>query len=178
MQKKDKGKHPGGAPTKYEDRFADMAYVACKEGGFTDAKLAKLFGVCRATISNWKVEHPEFLDTVKRGKDFFDCDVVEAALLKISKGFKYKEITQEPTIEKVDGERVITDPTLRTTKIVKKTVVPDTRAIQFFLCNRNPDRWKMKNHTELTGPGGGAITVYTNIPEPKPLPPEEDIPQG
>ncbi len=58
-----KSENTVGRPTDYEERFCQMAYVACSEGGFTDKKLAKLFGVCESTINTWKREYPEFRDT-------------------------------------------------------------------------------------------------------------------
>ena len=88
MKKKTK-KHPGGAPTKYREEYARMAYVACSTGGFTDKKLADLFGVSRRTIDYWKHKHLEFLRSIKKAKLEFDSSVVEKAFLKRCTGFRY-----------------------------------------------------------------------------------------
>ena len=122
-----------GQPTLYMEKYNHIAEVACREGGFTDAKLAKLFDVTKMTITNWKREHPEFFSSIKRGKDDYDSLNVENDLLKRARGFTYKEVTQEPGV--VDGG-------LRTTKVVKKLVIPDTTAQIFWLKNRNPARWR------------------------------------
>ena len=121
-----------GAKTKYHKSYARQAEVACAEGGFTDVKLAKLFGVSKSTINKWKHDHPEFSDSVKAGKEKYDTENVEDALLKRALGYKYNEITKEvdPLSKKVS-----------TSKIVRKEVAGDVKAQTFWLRNRNRDRW-------------------------------------
>jgi len=136
-----------GPKPKYQDDFARQAYVACKEGGFTDVKLAALFNVSKSLINNWKKDHPKFYDALKRGKDEYDCEKIEAALNKRAVGFRYTETTRE-----LDGNSVMV-----ITKKVSKFVAPDTKAAEFWLCNRNPDRWRKLKHVELAGPGGSNL---------------------
>ncbi len=136
--------------SKYKKEYAHMAYVACSEGGFTDVKLGKLFRKCKATINNWKKDYPEFLDSIKKGKDEFDCEKVEKSLLKRALGYRYTETTKENSIKSDD---------LIVTKKVRKEVSPDSKAAMDWLCNRNPGRWKKIKHVEVTGPGGGPVGV-------------------
>ena len=163
-------------PTDYDEKFDAMAYVACAEGGFTDLKLSRLFDVCKATIANWKREHPSFLDSVKAGKDAFDCADAEMCLLKRVKGYKYKELThelttvtkQEPKLHPVTGQPLLDElgepvmgieieSAMVLTKQVTKHMAPDVKGIEMFLTNRNPGRWRRIKHVELTGKDGGAI---------------------
>jgi len=125
-----------GRPTDYQEQFVDMAYVACKEGGFTDVKLAKLFNVSKSTIANWKNEYPEFLDSIKKGKDEFNLADAEDSQLKLVKGHYYYEITKEPT--------VLDDKKLVVTKKVRKYIPPNPTSLIFFLKNRDPERWRDK----------------------------------
>jgi len=129
-----KKKNKGGAPTKYKKDYARQANVACAERGFTDIKLAKLFGVNKATITNWKKERPEFLASIKKGKEEYDTELVEKSLLKRALGYKYTEVTKEPTGINKDGEMGVI-------KKVRKEVTPDTKAQIFWVRNRNRDRW-------------------------------------
>ncbi len=152
-------KRKGGRPTDYDpENYPRMAYVACMDGGFTDVKLAKLFGVSKATINNWKKEHPEFFDSIVRGKDEFDCAAAENCLLKRVKGFRYTEITREPSSKEPDKMVV--------TKKVSKMVVPDTKAIQFFLINRSrrdpqtgEKRWNQISQTLIKG----SLDIYQKL---------------
>lgn len=64
----------GGRPTSYRKEYAEQAFKLCLLG-FTDAELADFFGVSETTINNWKNAHPEFLESLKRGKSVADAEV-------------------------------------------------------------------------------------------------------
>lgn len=121
-----------GAKPKYHRSYARQARVACEEGGFTDIKLARLFDVSKATITNWKKDHPEFLASIKEGKEKYDTENVENSLLKRALGYQYNEIVKEvdPLSKK-----------LATTKITRKEVSGDVKAQTFWLRNRSRERW-------------------------------------
>ena len=57
----------GGHPTDYKPEYPEQARKLCLLG-YTDVELAGFFEVCERTINNWKVEHPEFLQSIKSGK--------------------------------------------------------------------------------------------------------------
>ena len=146
-----------------------MAYVACVEGGFTDVKLAKLFGVSKSTINLWKRVHPEFSDSTRRGKDQYNRLDAEKSLLKLIKGFRYTETTKEakPIVTKntETGEEEIIGEKLLVTKKVHKFIPPNERSIRFFLKNRDPARWRDTQAVEVTGNDGGPIKQeLTNFP--------------
>jgi hypothetical protein len=124
-----------GTKVIYDPEFVPMAQVAC-ENGFTDLKLAKLFRVSKSLINNWKKDYPEFLAAIKAGKDKYDTENVETALLKRALGYSYEETTKELD---EDGDMEIT-------KKVRKQVAGDVKAQTFWLRNRNRERWPdMKN---------------------------------
>lgn len=134
-------------PVKYEERFDYMAEVACREGGFTDWKLGRLFDVAISTITNWKKKYPSFSEAVRRGKDDFDTMAVEESLMKQCLGYTFTETTMEPN---KNGE-------LKIIKIVEKHVPANTSSTKFFLRNRSPKRWPNKQQFEHSGPDGGPI---------------------
>ncbi len=65
-------------------------------------------------------------------------DAVERALLKRALGFSHEETHTEEMIDKATGE--ILETAKR--RSVKKEIVPDVRALLFWLKNRRPDRWR------------------------------------
>ena len=174
--------NPDGCPTKYEERFAKMAFVVCADGGLTDKQLAKLFDVNPDTIYEWKKVHPEFSESVKAGKLSYDNEAVENSLLKRALGYSYTETTSErgmvPIKEKdpEDPEASVVTGKMKMhiTKKVKKHVPGDVKAIQLWLTNRNrakqPDgfpRWMNLTYRaiELTGKDGGpALIKLDEIP--------------
>lgn len=145
-------------PVKYEERFDRMAEVACREGGFTDWKLGRLFDVSISTITNWKRNYPSFREAVIRGKDDFDTMAVEDSLLKQCLGYTFIETTCEPGRSR-PGE----EAELVVTKTVEKYVQPSTTATKFFLRNRNPKRWPNKQQFEHSGPEGGPISQEIKV---------------
>ena len=147
---------PDGRPPKYKKSFNDQAFIACTEG-FSDKKLAKLFGVKEQTINRWKISYPKFCECLVKGKDKYNVSKVEGSLRTRAFGYSYNEITKEPMIEKdSNGDLILDDdgkPIIKmvTSKTVRKRVHPDTRAIQFFLKNRDPERWPDKHDVNVSG---------------------------
>ena len=76
---------PGGQPTSYQSEYNEQARKLCLLG-YTDKQLADFFGVCEATINNWKLAHPQFLESIKAGKETADCNVVQSLYHKALDG--------------------------------------------------------------------------------------------
>lgn len=75
-----------GRPSKYDPRFVSVARIVCVLGG-TNEHLAAAFGVAKATIENWRAEHPDFEDAIATGKGYADARVL-IALYHRAVGFK------------------------------------------------------------------------------------------
>jgi transposase len=140
---------PAGRPTQYDPKYAEQAYVACAEMGASDLKLAKLFGVSKATITNWKRDHDEFLASIKKGREEWDNAEIEKSLGVRARGYKFTETTKEARTDPETGETKLV-----TTKKVTKQVPPDTTACIYWLNNRQPDRWRNVKQVEVSGKDG------------------------
>lgn len=66
------------------------------------------------------------------------ADAVEKALLKRALGFVHREVQTEELYDKETGEPLSTGKR----KVVSKEVLPDVRALLFWLKNRRPARWR------------------------------------
>lgn len=143
---------------KYDPSFADTAHRACAILGADDVHLAKFLGVSRATLSSWKNQHPEFKVALVGGKEQFDTQTVEQALLKRALGYEvpYEKLTKEEG--KPDR-----------TETGAKHIPGDTTAMIFWLCNRQPDRWRQRNEVNHTG--NVPFQFIVNAP---PVQPQED----
>jgi len=122
-----------------KDKHLPMAYLAGL-AGLSDAKIAAHFGVCRATISNWKNYYPEFKEQLKKGKDDHDDGDVIKSLFKAAKGYTYKE--KEVTTNHKGEEKI---------KVTTKYMKPEPVAMIFWLKNRQRDKWK--DRWEIDGLG-------------------------
>lgn len=160
-----------GRPTKYKAEYCEQVYKLCLLGA-TDKEIADFFEVDEATVNRWKVAHPEFCKSIKRGKINADAEVA-ASLHKRALGYQYDEVTYEKigdgeSLVEVgeDGMNTIKQDKYRK-KVVTKEVPPDVAAQNIWLKNRRgkvdkeAQRWADKH--EVTGDGGGPIPVSHNI---------------
>lgn len=138
----------GGAPTLYRDEYAEQVYKLCLLGA-TDAELADFFNVTEQTINNWKKEHIEFFESIKKGKEIADSDIAES-LYHRAKGYSHKE----DKIFNNNGEPLIV-PTI-------KHYPPDTTAAIFWLKNRKPAVWRDKQEIDHTT-GGEPFNLHNAL---------------
>lgn len=118
-------------PSKYDPDLHPAQALKLARLGATDDDIASFFEVCRATIYNWRNEHPEFLDALKGGKIMADAEVA-SKLFHRATGYQHHDVD----IKVIDGQIVITD--------LVKHYPPDTTAAIFWLKNRRPDLWREK----------------------------------
>lgn len=129
-----------GRKTLYKSEFAEQAYKLTLLGA-TDAELADFFGVSEQSINTWKKRHKDFLESIKRGKGLADANVADR-LYQRALGFEHDSVE----IKVVDGT-IAEVP-------VRKVYPPDATSAIFWLKNRQPDKWRDKTTTELTGKDG------------------------
>ena len=126
-----------GRPTKYKTEYNEQAYKLCLLGA-TDKDMADFFGVDEATINRWKNNHPEFCESIKRGKKKADAEVAEK-LFHRAKGYEHEDLY----IAQYQGEPI--------TVPITKHYPPDTAAAIFWLKNRQKNKWRDKQDVEIAG---------------------------
>lgn len=125
-----------GRPPSFKKEFVDQVKHLCKLGA-TDEELAKFFKVTTRTLYRWKIQYPEFCQAIKvAGKEADDR--VERSLYARAVGYTYDSVK----IMQHQGTVVRED--------YKEHVPPDTTAMIFWLKNRQPERWRDVNKTEIT----------------------------
>lgn len=141
-----------GRPTKYRPEYCEQARKLCQLGA-TDKELADFFQVAISTVCLWKVEHPEFSEALKLGKDVAD-ERVKSALYNRALGYSH----EEDDIRAINGELVVT-PTI-------KQYPPDTTACIFWLKNRQPDKWRANPDEGRNGDKGPLEVIITRASKP------------
>lgn len=156
-----------GRPSDFRPEYCDQVEKLCKLGA-TDVEIADFFGKAPSTIAKWKIDHPEFSESVKRGKLPADFEVADA-FHRRARGFEWDE--QQPIkvkevfyddkgkkIKEVERVEIVT---------VHKVVPPDTTAGIFWLINRRgkaPDgNWRQRQ--EVTGKDGAPLGGDMNLDE-------------
>ena len=144
-----KKKHPGGRPTKYKPEYAEQAYKLAQEG-FTDKKIADFFKVQERTVNNWKTDYPGFFQSLKRGKDEFDSDVIEKSLAHRASGYSHPDVH----ISNYQGKITVTP--------IIKHYPPDPASMIFWLKNRRSNRWRDKQSVKV---GIGLEEILAALPK-------------
>lgn len=147
-------KKPVGRPSAYRKEYAEQAYKFCLLGA-DDARLAHLFEVSEQTINAWKTAHPEFLESLKKGKDLADAEIAQS-LFHRAKGYSHPEVD----IKVIDG-RIVQTPLV-------KHYPPDTGAAMAWLKNRQSSKWRDRqdvNHSSEDGTMTPPAPVYKIVKE-------------
>ena len=108
--------------------------------GYTFQDIANRIGISISTLRMWRREYPEIDSALKKGREIIDYKV-ENALLKSALGYQTKEVKITTTIrygKTVETIKEVTD----------KEQAPNVSAIQCWLYNRLPSKWK-KNRDQL-----------------------------
>lgn len=126
-----------GRPTRYTKEYCVQVYKLCLLGA-TDKEMASIFDVSEQTLNAWKKDHPEFLESIKRGKADADANVADR-LYQRAMGYEHAE----DQIFQFQGKPVIV-PTI-------KHYPPDPTAAIFWLKNRQRGKWNDKQEIELSG---------------------------
>jgi hypothetical protein len=117
-----------GRPSLYQPEFAGQAFELCLAGA-TNRDLADTFEVGHSTIDNWLQKHPEFAQSVKRGRVLADGRVAHG-LYSRAIGYTYE--TTRVVLHR--GELISVPHTVHKP--------PDVRACTFWLRNRCPQQWR------------------------------------
>ena len=108
--------------------------------GYTYQDVANAIGITTKTLKHWRDTYPEIAKALKSGREIIDYKV-ENALLKSALGYHTKEVKVTTTIrfgKTVETIKEVTD----------KEQAPNVSAIQCWLYNRLPNKWK-KNRDSL-----------------------------
>lgn len=139
-----------GRPTDYREEFNEVVEKVCRLGA-TDKEIAEFLDVSEATINNWKIQHPKFLESIKRGKTYSDANVADR-LYQRAIGFEH----DSEEIKVVDKE-IARVP-------VRKIYPPDPTAAIFWLKNRRPKDWRDKQEIDQKTEHSGSIDIKWQEP--------------
>lgn len=117
--------------------------------GLTDEQIANNMGISVASLYNYKNQHLEILEALKKGKEVVDIQVENALYKKalgynvlLKKTFKLKRIEYNGDGKKIKEYEELVDG-------YDETHIPaDTTAQIFWLKNRNPRKWRDKVEVE------------------------------
>lgn len=122
--------------------------------GYTFQDIANRIGISISTLRMWRGQYPEIDSALKKGREIIDYKV-ENALLKSALGYKTKEVKVTTTIR--SGKVVET-----VKEVTDKEQAPNVSAIQCWLYNRLPNKWK-KNRDNLIELGDEDTKIQVTV---------------
>ena len=132
-------------PTKYKAEYAEQARKLCLLGAI-DRELADFFDVPESTLNLWKKANPEFMESIKKGKDIADANVGDS-LYQRATGYQH----EDTHVSNYQGDITLTKLT--------KHYPPDPTSMIFWLKNRRKKEWRDKINHEVSGEDGQPIVT-------------------
>lgn len=134
-------KTPPGPKGKYQFEDLPLDLIAeWRAEGLTKGELAKKLGIDEATWYDWERRWPILREITEiQGK--FAVAQVENALFKRAIGYTITE----RSVKRVGPSRTLAEETE-----TEKQIIPDVKAQEVFLYNRDPERWKKKITTVIS----------------------------
>ena len=134
-----------------------------KSDSYTIAEICHNVGITEAIYFRWKSEKVEFFEAIKNAENerlkFFATEAKKSLLKKIQ-GYTVQEkrtVTVDSGRSDPSGKSI---PKIKEQTITDKHIQPDTAAIIFTLVNQDPDNWKNRQNSEITGKDGKDLIPY------------------
>lgn len=142
---------------KYSKSIVRKIASLIKADSYTIAEICQRVGISESTYYEWQKTKPEFSENIKNAEEArMQVFVAEAkkSLLKMIQGYtvyEKKTITVDSGKKDTEGK---TMPKIKEQSILEKHFQPNVAAVIFALTNGDPDNWKNRQNSEVTGKGG------------------------
>ena len=138
-----------GRKSEYRIEYADQALKLCLLGA-TDKELSEFFSVSEQTLNKWKKDYPEFLESLKKGKNIADANVA-SRLYNRAIGYNCKATKCATSNGKITDSKEFIEH-----------YPPDTTAAIFWLKNRQPEKWRDKKEVDANVNLGDELESLTD----------------
>ena len=142
---------------KYNKKIAERILAMIRSDTYTITELCNNVGISRQTFYNWQNDNSEFAQAVEdASSELLDKMKVEAkkSWLKKIQGYEVTETKVVTIPSKQKDEKGNPKPIIKEQTTTKKHIQADTAAIIFTLTNRDPEHWRNRQTTEVTGKDG------------------------
>jgi transposase-like protein len=142
---------------KFSKKTVDMIVGLVKSDTYTIAEICRQVGITPKTYHQWVNDYPDFADAIEQAKaERMQVMVIEAkkSLMKKIQGYDVTETKVVTIPGKQKDEKGNPKPIIKEQTTTKKHIQPDTAAIIFTLTNGDPEHWRNRQSTEVTGKDG------------------------
>lgn len=159
---------------KYGKEITDKICKLFESDSYTVREICEICDITETTYYEWMNTHSEFSEAIKTAKQVYlnkrlkEC---EKSLNKLVEGYEYEEVTTE--FRRIKFNDIETPAEI--VKTVKKQVAPNLGAIIHYQTNKDPENWKNKQSTEISGElKTNADPINISIINTEQLPKSED----
>jgi len=138
--------------SKYSPEKYDLLAYKLALLNITDKEIAFTLGIAESTLNKWKIDHPSFSESIKKGKGPANAEVANS-LFKRATGYNHPETK----VFCFKGEIITED--------IMTHYPPDVGAIALFLKNRRPDLWRDRHEITAITPEKTKRTELEKIAE-------------
>lgn len=136
---------------KYSKKIVQRICELIQEDTYTVVEICQKVRISEATYYEWKANKAEFSEALEKANDILIDKmliVAKKSLFKLVGGYEYDE---KKTVTVNDGSN---NPKIKEQTIIKKQVAPNLGAIIHLQTNKDPENWKNRQNTEVTGKDG------------------------
>lgn len=142
---------------KFSKKTVDKIVGLVKSDTYTIAEVCRQVGITPKTYHAWINDYPDFADAIEQAKEErMQLMVIEAkkSLMKKIQGYDVTETKVVTIPGSKKDEKGNPKPIIKEQTTTKKHIQPDTAAIIFTLTNGDPEHWRNRQSTEVTGKDG------------------------
>lgn len=142
---------------KYSKKMVDTIVGLIKADTFTIAEICAKVGINACTFHEWMNTHPDFAQSVENARNAQMENMVMIAKKSLRKKLEGYTVEETTVVTIPSGQRDANGnqkPKIKEQKTTKKHIAADTTAIIFTLTNGDPEHWRNRQSTEVTGKDG------------------------
>ena len=142
---------------KFSKKTTEKIVGLIKSDTYTIAEICRQVGITPKTYHQWVNDYPDFADAIEQAKDErMQAMVIEAkkSLMKKIQGYDVTETKDVTVPGRKKDEKGNPKPIIKEQTTTKKHIQADTAANIFTLTNGDPEHWRNRQTTEVTGKDG------------------------
>ena len=142
---------------KFSKKTVEKIVGLIKSDTYTIAEICRQVGITPKTYHQWVNDYPDFADAIEQAKnERMQAMVIEAkkSLMKKIQGYDVTETKVVTVPGTKRDEKGNPKPIIKEQTTTKKHIQADTAAIIFTLTNGDPEHWRNRQTTEVTGKDG------------------------
>ena len=146
---------------KYSKKMVAKIVGLLKSDTYTIAEICRQVGISTQTYHEWVNTREDFALAVEEAREELMQSMVIEAKKSLRKKIQGYDVTETRTVaipgketKDAKGNVIQGKPRIKEQITTKKHVAADTAAIIFTLTNADPDHWRNRQSTEVTGKDG------------------------